>query len=96
MAANIGVVIPVYLPQGPERPCAEALLAETTRAYCAQLADPAMVCLSVDGAQFGAERASAIARVCGASILVAENNRGKLAAAAASSPTTLPRRPSRC
>ncbi len=82
LAASIGVVIPVYLPEGAERACAEALLAETTRAYCAQLGDPGMVCLSVDGASCGAEAASVIARATGASVTVAEANRGKLAAAA--------------
>ncbi|MFN2153940.1 MAG: hypothetical protein ACK2UX_01785 [Anaerolineae bacterium] len=76
-----GVVIPVYLPEGEDRSRATALLAETTSAYCAQAGDPALVCLSVDGARFGAEAAGEIARACGASIVVAETNRGKLAAA---------------
>jgi hypothetical protein len=78
---DTGVVIPVYLPEGRDRPRATALLVETTSAYCAQAADPALVCLSVDGARFGAEAAGEIAHTYGASIVVAETNRGKLAAA---------------
>jgi len=78
---DAGVVIPVYLPEGQDRSRATALLAETTSAYCAQAGDPALVCLSVDGARFGAKAAGEIARAHGASIVVAETNRGKLAAA---------------
>jgi hypothetical protein len=79
---EVGVVIPVYLPEGKDRSCARALLAETARSYCAQVDHPEMVCLSVDGAAYGAEAASAIASACGTSITVAERNRGKLSAAA--------------
>jgi hypothetical protein len=80
-AQDAGVVIPVYLPEGRDRSRATALLDETTSAYCAQAGDPALVCLSVDGARFGAEAAGEITRIYGASIVVAETNRGKLAAA---------------
>jgi len=41
-----------------------------------------MVCLSVDGAAFGAEAAGRVVHARGASLFVAERNRGKLAAAA--------------
>ena len=82
LAADTGVVIPVYLPEDSDRPRAETLLAETAGAYCAQAEEPALVCLSVDGAAFGAEAAGAVARACGASLFVAQRNQGKLAAAA--------------
>lgn len=82
MAADVGVVIPVYLPEGADRACAELVLSETARAFCGQSADPRMICLSVDGAPYGAEAASAISQAYGTSITIAETNRGKLAAAA--------------
>lgn len=77
-----GVVIPVYLPAGVDVIHGEALLRDTTAAYCGQVDDPSAVCLSVDGEQFGARAAGLIAQEYGTSLHVAPVNRGKLAPAA--------------
>jgi hypothetical protein len=74
---NTGVVIPVYLPEGAESHDA-ALLEETVAAYCAQVDDPAVICLSVDGADFGADVALRLTNQYGVSLCVVEENRGKL------------------
>ncbi len=73
-----GVVIPVYLKNGADAALGKALLQDTTAAYCAQTRFPANVCLSVDGAQYGAQAAREIAVQFGASVTVAGVNRGKL------------------
>jgi hypothetical protein len=57
------------------------LLRETVASYCAQVADPAAICLSVDGAPYGAEIAHRLAQEFGTSLHVAPDNRGKLSAA---------------
>jgi hypothetical protein len=77
-----GVVIPVYLPEGIDAARGAELLRETVQAYCAQVEDPATICLSVDGHPFGAAHASRLAEEFGTSIYVAPANRGKLQAAA--------------
>jgi hypothetical protein len=77
-----GVVIPVYLPQGIDRDCGQALLRENVAAYCRQVADPAMVCLSVDGEPFGAQFAAQLAGKFGTRVHVAPANKGKLHGAA--------------
>ncbi|MEJ5311527.1 MAG: hypothetical protein WHX52_17345 [Anaerolineae bacterium] len=74
---NTGVVIPVYLPHGAESPDA-ALLEETVAGYCAQVADPAVICLSVDGADHGGEVAARLSAEYGVSLCVVPDNRGKL------------------
>ncbi len=74
---NTGVVIPVYLPQGADSHDA-VLLEETVAAYCAQVADPAVLCLSVDGVDCGADVAQRLSTEYGVSLCVVEENRGKL------------------
>jgi hypothetical protein len=74
---NTGVVIPVYLPQKTETPDA-VLLEETVAAYCAQVADPATICLSVDGAECGSDVAQRLSAEYGASLCIVADNRGKL------------------
>ena len=81
MHRQTGVVIPVYLPEGVDTDWGRVLLEDTAEAYCAQVADPAMVCLSVDGEPFGARVAEPLAKRLGISCCVAPVNRGKLAAA---------------
>lgn len=76
-----GVVIPVYLSPKIDTGLAELLLNDTVAAYCAQSHFPENVCLSVDGAPFGAEVASRIAAQFGASLTVSPQNKGKLWAA---------------
>ncbi len=72
-----GVVIPVYLPHGAESTDA-TLLEETVTGYCAQVADPADVCLSVDGEAHGGEVAARLSAEHGVSLCVVSDNRGKL------------------
>lgn len=74
---NTGVVIPVYLPHGAESIDA-VLLEETVAAYCAQVADPAVICLSVDGEDCGGEVASRLSAEYNVSLCTVEDNRGKL------------------
>lgn len=74
---HTGVVIPVYLPQGAESPDA-MLLEETVAAYCMQVADPAVICLSVDGEEHGGEVASRLSAEYGVSLCTVPDNRGKL------------------
>ena len=75
---HTGVVIPVYLPQGTETVPDAALLEETVAAYCAQVAEPAAICLSVDGADCGADVALRLSAEYGVSLCVVPDNRGKL------------------
>lgn len=79
---STGVVIPVYLPQTIDIRHGRALLGDTAAAYCAQVADPALVCLSVDGQEHGAHVARQVAAALGASCCVSPQNRGKLSATA--------------
>lgn len=74
---NTGIVIPVYLPRGAESPDA-ASLEETVAGYCAQVADPAVVCLSVDGVDCGVDVAQRLSGEYSVSLCVVEENRGKL------------------
>jgi hypothetical protein len=75
---NTGVVIPVYLPQGTETSPDAVLLEETVAAYCAQVADPAAICLSVDGVDCGVDVAQQLSTEYGTSLCVVPDNRGKL------------------
>lgn len=81
MRQRTGVVIPVYLPEGVDIRRGRALLEDTAEAYCTQVADPATVCMSVDGESNGAGFARELVERLGASCHVAPINRGKLAAA---------------
>jgi hypothetical protein len=71
-------VIPVYLPEGVDAVQGEALLRDTVVSYCAQVADPSAVCLSVDGQNYGAHVAQQLAAEFQTSCAVAPVNRGKL------------------
>jgi hypothetical protein len=82
MRYQTGIVIPVYLPEGVDRQCGEALLRDTAIAYRAQVADPATICLSVDGEHCGADVAYQIASDLGTLCHVSKINRGKLEGAA--------------
>jgi hypothetical protein len=88
VAANIlkeetGVVIPVYLPTGIDTAQGERLLEDNVRLCCAQVDDPSLICLSVDGERFGAGVAERLAKEYGVSHTVSPVNRGKLQAARA-------------
>jgi hypothetical protein len=76
-----GIVIPIYLPKDVDSRQGEALLRETAASYCAQVSDPSVICLSVDGTPYGAEIARRLARELGTSLHVSADNRGKLSAA---------------
>ncbi|MBN2392294.1 MAG: hypothetical protein JXR84_16315 [Anaerolineae bacterium] len=75
---NTGVVIPVYLPQQTETTPDAALLQETVASYCMQVADPAAICLSVDGVDCGVNVAQRLSAEYGVSLCVVPDNRGKL------------------
>ena len=77
----VGVVIPVYMPAGVDPISGEALLRDTVAAFCQFVEDPAHVCLSVDGTQHGAVIATRLASELGATLCLADENRGKLQAA---------------
>ncbi len=51
---STGVVIPVYFPQQIDTLRGEQLLRDTVASYTHHVTDPAAICLSVDGADFGA------------------------------------------
>jgi len=75
---NTGVVIPVYFPQEIDTSCGEQLLYNTVASYAHHVADPAAICLSVDGADFGAGIAAQLAGEFGVRNEVSPVNRGKL------------------
>ena len=82
MCHRTGIVIPVYFPEGMDTRLGEALLRENVGLYCEQAADPATICLSVDGEAFGSDSVDRMAREFGVSTCVAPINRGKFYAAA--------------
>lgn len=73
-----GIVIPVYLPDNPNRTQSAVLIRDTVIACREQISDPSMICLSVDGADKGADVAEQLAREYGVTAVVAPINRGKL------------------
>jgi len=73
-----GIVIPVYLPESADRAQGKLLLRDTVISCCAQVDDPTAVCLSVDGADNGADVVQALAADFGTSTMVAPVNMGKL------------------
>ena len=75
---HTGVVIPVYLPHGPDREPSIALLRDTVSAYCTHVADPGHVCLSVDGAACGGDVVRQMASEFNVSVRVSPENKGKL------------------
>lgn len=75
---STGIVIPVYLPNDVDRDPVIALLHDTVAGCCLQIADPASICLSVDGAENGAAVAQQLAEAYGVTIAISPVNRGKL------------------
>ena len=73
-----GVVIPVYFPDGIDVSTGAALLRDTVWAYSQQTANPAAICLSVDGTSCGEQIAQALAAEFGVSLCISAENRGKL------------------
>lgn len=82
MRRDIGIVIPVYFPEGLDAQKGRELLRDTVRMYCEQVDDPASVCLSVDGEHCGADIVETLAREYQVSWCVSAVNRGKLQGAA--------------
>ncbi|MGC9520386.1 MAG: hypothetical protein ACP5HG_00715 [Anaerolineae bacterium] len=78
-----GIVIPVYFPSGVDPSEGATLLHDTVVACCDQVADPTVICLSVDGAANGVDIASKLAEAHGTELAVAPVNRGKLQGARA-------------
>ena len=82
LSHSTGVVIPVYFPQEIDTLRGEQLLRDTVASYTHHVTDPAAICLSVDGADFGADVAAQLAREFGVRNEVSPVNRGKLHSAA--------------
>tara|TARA_Y100000588_G_scaffold270305_1_gene285792 strand:- start:232 stop:1266 length:1035 start_codon:yes stop_codon:yes gene_type:complete len=78
MRQRTGVVIPVYFPQGVDNELGRALLEDNVQAYVTQVDDPQVICLSVDGAEYGKDVAAAIAARHGVQAVCAPHNKGKL------------------
>lgn len=81
LAHSTGVVITVYLRADGDRAGALSMLADTVESYCRVLENPRHIVLSVDGPGPGVEVAQAVARHYGATVVLGEQNRGKLGAA---------------
>ena len=80
MRHHTGVVIPVFMPPDVDRELSRSLLADTVQGYANQLADPAALCLSVDGEDRGEDVVEELARRYGVAWCCAPRNRGKLQA----------------
>lgn len=73
---NTGIVIPVYMPETD--PIGSRLLDDTVAACIRHVADPASICLSVDGVDCGREIVNEIASKHGVSVAINPINKGKL------------------
>jgi len=75
------IVIPVYFHAETDAEFAHALLAETVQLFVREVADPAAICLSVDGSAVGNTVAARIATATGVQVVNGARNQGKLGAA---------------
>lgn len=75
-----GVVIPAYFPSAIDTQLASHLLIDTALGCRNQLANPARVCISVDGDNSAADAARTLHRDYGLTVVVSGTNRGKLGA----------------
>ena len=80
--SETGVVIPVYFPEASahDHDIAVALLHDTVSSCLQNIGTADTICLSVDGRRNGADIASALGTEFGVSVVIADANRGKLAA----------------
>lgn len=76
-----GVVVPTYFPENLTDDAGVALLGDTVRGFCRELADPRHLVLAVDGTRSAADVAARVAAATGVAVAVAPTNRGKLQAA---------------
>ena len=77
---RLGIVVPVYFPQGVDHSLGHRLLEDNVGAYLRYLARPETLCLSVDGAEYGREIAEDLGARLGVRVCVAPHNKGKLQA----------------
>ncbi len=75
-----GVVITLYAGTNIEFDAYEQLVDETVSMYIREVADPAVICLSVDGPGLAVEVAEKLVNRYGVSAVVADENGGKFAA----------------
>ncbi|MCX6047184.1 MAG: hypothetical protein NT075_18930 [Chloroflexi bacterium] len=75
-----GVVIPVYFHADTDLDFGTALLGDTVHMFARELADPSMICLSVDGQGVPLTIAQRVASALGTRLVHGEQNHGKLAA----------------
>lgn len=78
MQDETGIVVPVYIPTGVDADVSAALLRDNINALLPCVADPADICLSVDGETNGLSVARRLSDESGLSLTVAPTNRGKL------------------
>jgi hypothetical protein len=74
-----GVVLPVYFRPESDPAYVTALLRATVQMFAREVADPAAICLSVDGGGLSQRVADTVAAESGVQLVQAEPNRGKLA-----------------
>jgi len=75
------IVIPVYFHSETDPEFAHTLLAETVQLFVREVADPAAICLSVDGSTVGDRVAARIVAATGVQVVNGARNQGKLGAA---------------
>lgn len=78
MNGQTGMVVPVYFPENVDVTRGEDLLRDNVAACLRQVAEPARLCLSVDGERNGGDIARRVAAEYGVSIVASPDNRGKL------------------
>jgi hypothetical protein len=82
LETQTGVVISVYLPPRADPEASFSMLRDTVLLYIRELRSPYAICLSVDGPGPGETIARRLADSYGVCVVVAPQNRGKLAAVA--------------
>lgn len=78
LSRETGIVIPVYLPPNGSRDQGASLLRDTVVATCAEVSDPSVVCLSIDGEENGLSVVEKLRRDHGVTVVATPVNRGKL------------------
>ena len=77
-----GIVIPVYLRPDSDLTFGRELIDSTVRMFAREVADPAAICLSVDGPGPAGAIAQTVAATYGVQVVIGAENRGKFGALA--------------
>ena len=78
-----GIVIPVYFHPDNDVALGRNLVGSTVHMFAREVADPAAICLSVDGPGPAVVIAQDVAAIFGVQVVVGQENRGKFGAVAA-------------